>query len=222
MIPALKALSDPGGRQLLVTGRVADAISGRGVADATIMLAYDAAGAGLFQALPAQLARRDDGWFGFHIAPRQLPPPTGDAPVLRLSVSAQRYTGAQLPITPTPAELALASTDRSIFGHPIEIQRIAGAPFRCSIALMPQAVALEVMVLIAGDPATPAVGATVEMLTPPGAEMISDASGSCRFAPLPVAATVAFRVTRGPRVSTFNVRPDFTQPVNGTVFAVPV
>lgn len=221
MIPALKAVSDPGGRQLLVTGRVADSISGRGLADAVIGLDYDAAGTGRFRPLPALLAKRDDGWFGFHLAPRLLPPATGANPALRLSISAPRHAGAARTITPAPADLALATVDRTIFGYPVRVAHIAGAPFHQTVTLTPLPVALEVTVLASGDPASPVGGATVEMLTPPGATMVTDALGGCRFAPLPVAAAVAFRVTRGGRVSQHSFRPNFNQPVNGTVFAVP-
>jgi len=222
MTAAFKAASDPGGRQMLVTGRLADSISGRGIADAQVVLDYDAAGSGQFRPLPAMLAKRDDGWFGFHLAPRLLPPPTGANPVLRLSISASRHAGAVRTIALAAADLALAVSERTIFGHPIQIERIAGAPFNEAIVLTPQPVALEVTVLVSGDPASPASGATVELLTAPGASILTDATGSCRFAPLPVAESVAFRVTRGPRISQHGYRPDFGQPVNRTVFAVPV
>lgn len=221
MIPALKAASDPGGRQLLVSGRIADSISGRGLAEVTIAVDYDAAGSGQFRPLPALLARRDDGWFGFHLAPRLLPAPTGANPALRLSVSAPRHAGAVRTIGVSPGQLALATSERTIFGHPVRIERIAGAPFAQSIELDPKPVALAITVLVSGDPASPAGGATVELLTPPGATLVTDAEGRGHFAALPVTGALSFRVTRGPKVSQHQYRPDFSQPVNRVLFSVP-
>lgn len=221
MTAALASLSDPGGRQLLVTGRIADAVSGRGIDDAALSLAYDAAGSGAFRPLRAVLARRADGWFAFHLAPRHLPPPIGAFPALRLAVEAARHTGAVRTIAAPPADLAIAEETRMVLGHPVSFARIAGAPFRQSVALDPRPVALEVTVLVAGDPADPAIGATVEMLTLPGGSALTDASGSASFAALPVVAAATFRVTRGGTVSQHVVRPDFALPVNRVVFAVP-
>ena len=218
--PTIRSPSDPGGRQLLVTGRIADAISDRGIA-AEIALEYDAAGTGGFRPLPARLAHRADGWFGFHLAPRHLPPPTGDDPALRLTISAPGHLGAVHTIILAPLELALEETTRAIAGHQVTLQRIVGAPFRQSAALQPRAVALDVTVLEAGDPASPVAGATVEMLTLPGGSHVTGADGGCRFSPLPVVAAVEFRVIRGLEVTQHRVRPAFDTPLNRAVFAVP-
>ena len=220
MSPALRQVSDPGGRQLLVTGRVADAISGRGIA-AEIALDYDAAGDGGFRPLPAELARRADGWFAFHLAPRHLPPPTGAAPALRLTITAPGHAGAVRTIAVAPVELALEEATRTVAGHPVTLQRIVGAPFRQSAQLSPHAVALDVVVLEAADPASPIAGATVEMLTLPGGSQVTGSDGGCRFSPLPVVAAVEFRVTRGQQVTQHRVRPAFDRPLNRAVFAVP-
>ena len=62
---ALNGLSAAALRQVLVSGRLSDSVSGRGIDGAMPTLDYDPSGGGDFVALAARLTSHGDGWFAF-------------------------------------------------------------------------------------------------------------------------------------------------------------
>jgi hypothetical protein len=217
-VNALSAISGAGPQQALVVGRVADLVTGRGVAGAVLTLAYDPTGAGSFAGLPARLGGRDDGWFVFHLAPTVLRL-AGAAPVLRVSAIASGYTGASGEVAVSPADLALEVDNVVLAGQPAALERLHGAPFRIDIDLAPLPVALEGFVFQGGDPDNPIAGAQVAAFAPAGQSTNTAVDGAFRIAALPVAAQVTIRVTAGGVDTDFPVRPDFSQRTNRAVFA---
>jgi hypothetical protein len=218
-VSVLKGLSAAAGRQVLVSGCLTDGVSAQGIVGATLTLDYDPTGGGDFVSLPVRLVRHDGGWFAFHLAPDQLSQPSGMAPVLRLAASASGHVDASTMLIVAPADLALASESRTIAGHQVTIVRVDGAPFRIDLALDPLPVALAGHVFIEGDVDQPAVGADVEVVTPPGAATTTGDDGSFRLLALPVAAELTIRVTHGGDVTNHAFRPDYSQRINRAVFA---
>lgn len=221
MSAVLRSPSDPGSRQAIVSGRIADAVSMGAIAGYALSLSYDPGGTGDFRALPALLAQRDDGWFAFNIDPAILPPASGDAPALRLAASAPRHASATATLVLTADDVAIERPERTVLGWPIRAPRIARAPFRQDILLAPDPVALEGIVLLGGDPDTPAAGATVTVLDPAGDSVETDPAGRFRIAALPPAARVTLRIVHGADSADHPIRPDPAEPLNRAVFAVP-
>ncbi|HEX8468577.1 MAG TPA: hypothetical protein VF620_12310 [Allosphingosinicella sp.] len=215
---ALKGLSAAAMSQVLVSGRLSDSVSGRGVDSAIPTLDYDPSGGGGFVAVPTRLTRHADGWFAFHLAPGAMPQPSGPAPALRLAASAPRHVDDVATFAVPPAYLALASESQPIAGHDVTIVRIAGAPFRIDLTLDPLPVALAGHVFIDGDSDQPAAGADVEIVALPGAATTTGADGAFGLLTLPVAAEVTIRITHGGDVRNHVVRPDYDQRINRAVF----
>ncbi|HEX8309321.1 MAG TPA: hypothetical protein VF645_12975 [Allosphingosinicella sp.] len=215
---ALKGLSAAALTQVLVSGRVSDAMSGRGLDGAAPILDFDPSGSGGFVSLPARLTRHGDGWFAFHLAPGAMPQPSGPTPTLRLAASAARHVDGLATVAVPPADLALASEEQTIAAHDVTIVRIAGAPFRIALTLDPLPVALAGHVFIDGDSDQPAAGADVEIVVPPGASTTTGADGGFGLLTLPVAAEVTVKVTHGGEVRNHVVRPDYDQRINRAVF----
>jgi hypothetical protein len=218
-VSALKGLSAAAVSQVLVSGRLSDSMSGRGIDGPSPALAYDPSGDGDFVPVPARLVRHGDGWFAFHLAPEGMPQPTGPSPTLRISASADRHVDAVAAAVVPPADLALSSEIRTIAGHEVTIVRIAGAPFRIDLTLDPLPVALAGHVFVEGDSDQPAVGAGVEIVLPAGASTTTGADGSFGLPTLPVAPEVTVEVTHGGDVSQHLIRPDYDQRINRAVFA---
>lgn len=216
---ALEALSDAGSRQVLLSVRVSDAITGRGIADAGVALAYDPSGSGAFLALPARLARRADGWFAYAIDPEAVPAPSGPSPALRVTAEAAAHQGATRTVSVDPDDLGLVQDTRTVAGHTVTSSRIDGAPFHVGIALDPAPIALEGTVYVEGDPEQPAEGATVEVVAPPGRSTTTDERGAFRITDVPVAGVVSLRITHGSTTADRSFRPDYRQRVNRAVFA---
>jgi hypothetical protein len=205
--------------QVLVSGRLSDSVSGRGVEGAAPTLDYDPSGGGEFVPLPARLTRHGDGWFSFHLAPGSMPQPSGPTPALRLAASAARHADSVAILAIAPADLALATDTKSIAGHEVKIERLDGAPFRIDLLLEPLPVALAGHVFVEGDSEQPASGADVVIVAPPGAAAKTGGDGAFGLLALPVAAEVTVEVTHEGDVNTHIIRPDFDQRINRAVFA---
>lgn len=215
---ALESLSAAGTVQVLLGGRVSNAVTGRGVDSPALTLSFDPDGSGSFVALPARLARRADGWFAWYLAPEHMPGASGPDAALRIEASAAGHSAALATLAIDPAELTLLSETRTLGGRPVTLTRIQGAPFRLDVALDPLPVALEGHVHAAGDPEQPADGAIVEIVAPPGATTATDAAGDFRLAALPVAEEITLRITHGGDTADRIFRPDFSQRINRAVF----
>ena len=216
---AVEGLSGMAGRQILVSGRCSDAISDRGIDGASLTLDYDPSGGGTFIPLPAELVRRGDGWFGFHIPPSFLPQPSGATPALRLAAVAPGHGDAAATLPISPEALDLAEETRSLAGHEVTIVRIDGAPFRIDLVLDPLPVALAGYVLVEGDSEQPAAGAEIKVIDPAGPVTIADGDGSFRLLALPVAAEMTIRVSHDGDSRDHFFRPDYAQRINRAVFA---
>jgi hypothetical protein len=214
----LESLSAAETRQVLLSGRVSNAVTGRGVDAPALTLTFDPDGSGSFVGLPARLVRRQDGWFAYHLAPAEMPAATGTDPALRLEANATGHAAAQAVLVVAPAALALVNEARTLGGRPVTLTRLDGAPFRLDVALEPLPVALEGHVHAAGDPEQPVDGATVEIVAPLGASTATDTAGDFRIAALPVAAEITLRITSGGNPADRIFRPDFSQRINRAVF----
>ena len=101
---ALESLSAAGTVQVLLGGRVSNAVTGRGVDAPSLALSFDPDGSGCFIAVPARLARRADGWFAWHLAPEQMPGASGPDAALRIEASAAGHSAALATLAIDPSD----------------------------------------------------------------------------------------------------------------------
>lgn len=220
----LVALDTPALRQAIVSGRVADAITGAGLDVHTAELHYNIpAISSDWVAFPAQFCSSTGGWFSFQSDPwRTALEFVGIAQVnLRVRFGLIGRPEAERIVLVDTDQLRTEDANVTIGGKPAVVKRIPGAPFEFSLSLDPAPVALAGYVLRDNDPAAPAPSASVSILDPASATTATtDASGWFRLDALPLANTVTIRAADGGNTVDQVVHPDFSKPVNETVLSV--
>lgn len=206
-------------RQVLGSGRVFEAITGRGLDDFEIELGFtQGARSGGF---PVELLRKPGGHFALQLVPERDMPAfaaTGDV-TLTATVTLPGRPAKLVFINTGPGALALADDTVTIGGTTLAIRRIAGAPFDFSAQVQPRPVALKGTVIRAHDPADPIAGVSVAAPGTPAA--VTDAAGSFTIAALPVAETVDLALTEGTSDTVVPFRPDYAQAVNTVTLSLP-
>lgn len=208
-------------RQVLVSGRVSDTLTGAGL-DASIVIDWRIEAPDTeFQPLPGVMKIAGDGHYAQHLHPRQVPT-VDPADQVRLRVRASIPGRDDLEVEQlTPgADWAIVDRTTATSGGDVDWRGLAAPPVvRIDLTSAPRAVALEGHVFLDHDPATPADGADVTITTPASAvAAVTDGQGFFRLDPLPVAATVTLSIVRGLSSATVFHRPDYRTRTNRAVF----
>lgn len=206
-------------RQVLASGRVADAVTGRGLDGFDITLRFTHGGGS--GELPGALALKPDGWFAVQLRPAaQMPDLATVGPVtltVRVTVPGRPPVEARQVVD--GSELALVERSVRVSDTETVVEYVAGAPFTFSITLPPQPVALAGMVVRDHDPDVPVAG--VELRADDGPPVVTDARGRFFLPALPVAESVTLALIEGEDQSVITYRPDFSRPVNTVTLSRP-
>lgn len=221
MTATLRSLDGPMVRQAAVTGRVRDPLTGAGL-DAEIALEWRTEPpGGAFRPFPGVVKAAGDGRFAIHLDPAALTPAPAGTVRLRLTVSVPGRDAVVVEET-DPAS-AWASEDRSAptSGGTVAWRGLPGPVRSFDVAAPPRPVALEGHVFRDHDPADPAAGATIAIVSPatPGTA-VADANGFFRIDALPLAETVGLSITDGADSAALSLRVDYAARVNRAVFDI--
>lgn len=206
-------------RQTIAAGRIAERITGRGLAVRSASLSFRT-GAGPYRPVPARFHARAEGHFAFGLTPGRDLADQSAVPLVTLRAEF-RLDGAA-PVTvettvPGP-DLALEEAERQVGGRTVRVQRFAGAPIDLSLTVDPAPVALAGIVLRGHDPAAPATSVTV---TAGAASTVTDDGGRFFLPALPLLAAVDLELVDGPTTSLHPYRIDFEKPVNRVTLSLP-
>lgn len=207
-------------RQVLVRGRIADQVTGRGLRPAAVLLAFrQAARTGV---LPCALTVAADGWYALHLAPAvQLPVlPSAGTVTLTARITVTGREPVEVSRDVAGADLAVVDVPVEIDGAECVVTRVTRAPFELSAVLAPPPVALDGIVLRDHDPDRPAAGVTVRV-EGAGTGVTTDAGGRFFLSPLPAAAGVLLHLTDGAATSTARLHVDRSRPVCAVTLSVP-
>jgi hypothetical protein len=206
-------------RQNLVTGRVSERITGRGLAvDSATLTAK--VGAAPRLPLAARFLRRAEGYFAFSILPDREMPDFSAAPNVTLRAEFRLGSGAPVFSEHTVAgsALALVETTRKVAGQDVKLRTIKDAPVDLSVEIDPLPVALQGIVLREHDPAEPIAGIGVEAGP---AQTVTDAQGRFFLSPLPLLAAVTLKLTEKGTTTNHPFRVDYSNPVNSATLSLP-
>jgi hypothetical protein len=219
--PALVSLDAPIVRQVAVTGRVRDAIDGRGLAAAIALDWRTEPPGGAFRPFPGAVKAAGDGRFAIHCDPATLDPGPSGTVRLRLSVTVPGRAPVVVEATDPASAWALADRSAPTSGGTTRWRGLAGPVRAFDVAVAPNPVALEGHVFRDNDPATPAAGATVTIVAPPtpGAATVG-ADGAFRIDALPVVETVGLSIVDGPRSAAPTLRVDYAARINRAAFGI--
>jgi hypothetical protein len=207
-----------GTRQVLARGRVADALSGRGLPRPEVTLRFrHSGGSGV---LPTTLALRADGWFALHVSPADVPDLGGSGPI---TVTARITVAGREPVelerVVDGARFARTTIAVDVLGTTSSAEVLAGPPLDLVVAIPPRPVALQGVVLRDHDPERPAAG--VQVRADDGPDVTTDAAGRFVLAELPVAETVTLTVAENGQESSTPFRPDHSRPINTVTLTRP-
>lgn len=203
-------------RQVIASGRITDALSGRQPRRPLHVRVVDVA----------------DGEAVDHVAVRVLPDASyalfGDplrmlspvAVAIRIEVEAESYDPASATLAFTAEDLARVTRSLTVAGETDEAPVIAALPRAQDVALTPQAVTLKGRVAQAEDPCTAITDASVSITAPAVlGPVLTNANGHFTLGPAPVAETVTLSVSATDRTTlTPDIRLDFAAPINRVSF----
>ncbi|MCX7288207.1 MAG: hypothetical protein NTW20_11815 [Rhodobacterales bacterium] len=202
----------PLSRQIIVSGRISDALSGGrpvGVPQITV-------------SGPRGLLLRvtGEGVYAVSAQPDIAMPVAGDRISLLLRTDGYQETSVQVQLTPADLERTPLAVD--LGGEAAELSHFANLPIAQDIALLPRSVALKGRVGNADDPAGALGGTSVRVTAPvPAGPVQTDALGFFSLPALPVAAEITLRIeAAGFDAADILYRPDFSQPINHGAFAL--
>lgn len=205
-------------RQLLLSGRIADAISSARLLTTPALAVTDADRPA--RALGLLLRLLPDGLFSVSLDPRGSLPPA--AVTLRLTVTAPGYQEAVADVALSAADLARVPGTVMVGGDSEPVTRLASAPVVQDIFLMPQPVTLAGRIVAADDPAVPIAGASVRVTAPSQmGPALTDAAGYFTLPSVPVAAELTLEISApGRQAATPTVPLDYRTPTNRREFAL--
>ncbi|MGD9749797.1 MAG: hypothetical protein AB7W59_02260 [Acidimicrobiia bacterium] len=204
-------------RQVLVSGRVSEAITGRALAGFTAQL--DVVGDGWARSLPVDATLKAQGWYALSCSgpSGHLILPPEDEVELRLSITLPDGRRGRAGVTSTGAELTPVRQPVTIAGEIHDLLVVPAAPIRLDCSIPPAPIALSGQVIIDNDPRATVAGATIsigELTT------TSDASGSFQLGPIPLEAVLVVQIIADAASVEATFRPDFTNRNNTAVFSV--
>lgn len=199
-------------RQVLVHGRVSEAVTHRVFDDFTVALSYaNAAGQG---ALAVRLQRKSGGYYALHLDPvRDMPDLSQDGAVtLALTITLAGRAPLVLQKDIPAAEFARAAKPVAIGAQILDAHVLVGAPFVFDFILPARPVGLRGIVLENHDPEAPLAGIKIRAGDAP--QVISGANGRFAIDALPVTEIVSIELEGAGPVETVDFRPDYEIPVN--------
>ncbi|WP_108258374.1 hypothetical protein [Mangrovicoccus ximenensis] len=205
-------------RQVLVRGRIGETITGRSFDGVGVELR--AVQDGVTVPLPVSLAMKPGGWYAAHLAPGRVWPvfPAAPGVTLEAEISVPGRAPVVVSQAVDPADLALVAEPRQAGETAVEVERIAGAPFRFDLSLSPLPVALSGTVIRDHDPDDPFPGVSVS--APGGLPVVTDAAGQFFIAELPVLETMLLSLDGGSGITEIPFRPDYARRVNSVTLSL--
>ncbi len=199
-------------RQVLVRGRVSEAVTGRVFTDFAAMLSFSTAtGQG---SIPAKLQIKSGGFYSMHLEPsRDMSDLSKGGPVtLKLDITVPgRPPLSQSKVIPS-AKFTLISKPVKIGNQTLTSRALSGAPFVFDFTVPAKPVGLRGIVLKKHDPDAPLAGVKIRAGTAP--EVLSAANGRFVINALPVVETVSIKLEGTGPIETVVFRPDYDIPVN--------
>jgi len=199
-------------RQVLVRGRVSEAVTNRVFDDFTVAASYaNAAGEGV---LPVGLQRKSGGYYALHLDPiRDMPDLSQDGAVtLTITLTPAGRTPLVLTKDIPAAEFARVARPVAIGAQMLQAHVLAGAPFLFDFILPARPVGLRGIVLENHDPEAPLAGVKIRAGDAP--EVVTGANGRFAIDALPVTDIVSIELEGAGPVETVDFRPDYEIPVN--------
>lgn len=208
------------GTQILLRGQITDALTKAGLT-AALTCEFDQ-GAG-FRPLPFALRLQAGGRYAVaaRIAEIAARMQIGAAVSLRLSAVAPGYQTASITRALTAAQFARTAAVINVKGVAVPTEQIAAAPVVIDLKLKPKPVMLAGLVLSDNDPATPVIGAQVQITGPGGSTVTTDPTGRFRFDAPPLLLTLPLRLSLGARTAIASHITDFATPVNFITLNLP-
>ncbi|ARE41833.1 hypothetical protein RGUI_3692 [Rhodovulum sp. P5] len=199
-------------RQVVVAGRITDAISTGQPRTPPLVRVVDAADDGPLDHVTLRVLP-DAQYAVFGDPLHMLPPANVD---IRLEVEADGYQPSSVTLSFTAAELARIARSLTLGDETQAVQIIGGLPRAQDIALLPDPVTLKGRVSRAEDPEIAIAGASVSVTAPAAlGPVLTDADGFFTLGPAPVAATVTLSVTATGRIPLdTDIRLNFAAPIN--------
>lgn len=199
-------------RQVLVRGRVNEAVTGKVFNDFAATLSFSTGtGQGT---LPATILVKSGGHYALQLDPsRAMPDLSKGGPVtLKLEIIIPgRPPLVQSKIIPA-ADFAFVSKPVKVGSQTLAAKVISGAPFVFDFTLPATPVGLRGIVLKKHDSDTPLAGVKIRAGAAP--QVLSAANGRFAITALPVTETVSIQMEGTGPIETFVFRPDYDIPVN--------
>lgn len=212
--------------QAVVTGRIADGLTGRRVpGTVTLTPSYRRAGESELRPFPGGSRIHDNGYYALAGDPNDGLPTlaAGQELELRLRVQAEGYSETESVLTLSAAQLARAQSDEDLAGYTVEVERLQAPPARRNIDLLPEPVSLAGKVIAEHDLDSPVAGASVSITAPAAAGPVStDARGEFRIEDLPVAVEVTVEIAIGGVTESVDVMLDYRRSINQRTFSISV
>ena len=206
-------------RQSIATGRFYEAFTERGFGDFSATLAWSHAGAaGVFR---TALLKKHSGYFALQLNPQTDMPDLSSAGAVDLTLTLERPGEPPIDgvVSVTGAQLAVVEDNVNVGEASVTVLRIAAAPFAFEIALQPDPVLLDGLVLFDNDPETPAANVSVSATGMPTVNTGPD--GRFRVRALPVDLSIMLTFDDGSNETLIPIFPDYTHATMNAVFSIP-
>ena len=199
-------------RQVVVTGRVTDAITSGAPRGLLAVAALDDSDGEPFPGLAVRIL--PDGHYAVHGNPAVMLPET--PATLRIEASVAGYDDETATVSFTAAQLTRIDRPLDVGGVVDTARVIDDLPREAHIALQPRPVSIRGRVSEAEDPGTPIAGASISITAPVAlGPVASDADGFFTIGPAPVAQTVTLLADAAGRQSlSTDIVLDFASPTN--------
>ena len=210
----------PALRQVLIFGRVREAITGRALNDGVLSAHYVQGPRN--GDLDLTLEIKPGGWFAFQGDPaRNVPDFSGGGDVtLSVRIAYADRPPVEATLTRPEAELQISATPVTVDGDILTVQSVSGAPFEINLVVPVRPVALEGVLIRDFDPEVPAVGVTVT--TPGVPPVVTDLAGRFFIPALPAAETVVLSFDDGGTLADHSFQPDFADAKNTLSLSLPL
>ena len=199
-------------RQVLVRGKVREAITDRVFDDFTAALSFiHAAGQGK---LPVRLQRQPGGYYALHLDPiRDMPDLSQDGVVaLQLTIAIPGHAPLVLSQDIAAADFQRVVKPVKIGTQMLDTRVLAGAPFLFDVTVAAKPVGLRGIVLEKHDPDVPLADVKIRAGTAP--QVVTAADGRFSIPDLPVTETVSIEVEGTGSSEIVIFRPNYAIPVN--------
>ena len=204
-------------RPLFVKGRVAEAVTQRGLAPAKLIL--EMLHNGCLHPVPVQANLKAEGYFTLSLPDCRdlISPSLEQAVILRLTATLKDGRRQTAERALTGASLARIPREVVVGDQTVQGVVIAGAPFALNLNFDPAPVSLYGTVIAYRDPTRPVADALVSA-GPLGAR--TDRFGNFHLGPLPPIASLMVNITKAGTSANYAFHPDFDRAVNLAAFSL--